>query len=89
MKLKLLPAMLFPLLLWGCTHQLETRNEVNVKPIEIKPIHITIDVNIKIDRALDDFYGDLDNEKKKPEPASAPATVPSQTPASVPAPKTP
>ena len=27
---------------------------------EIKPIHITVDVNVKIDRALDDFFGDLD-----------------------------
>jgi hypothetical protein len=27
---------------------------------EIKPIHITIDINIKVDRALDDFFGDID-----------------------------
>lgn len=37
-----------------------TRHEVEVKPVEIKPIHITIDVNVKVDRALDDFFGDLD-----------------------------
>jgi hypothetical protein len=37
-----------------------TKHEVNVKPVEIKPIHITIDINVKIDRALDDFFGDLD-----------------------------
>lgn len=37
-----------------------TRHEVNVKPVEIKPIHITIDVNVKVDRALDDFFSDLD-----------------------------
>ena len=37
-----------------------TRHEVNVKPVEIKPIHITIDVNVKVDRALDDFFGDID-----------------------------
>jgi hypothetical protein len=75
MKLKLLPAILLPALVWGCTHQIETRNDINVKPIEIKPIHITIDVNIKIDRALDDFYSDLDNEKKKSD-SPAPAAVP-------------
>lgn len=40
----------------GCTS-----HEVEVKPVEIKPIHITIDVNVKVDRALDDFFGDLDN----------------------------
>lgn len=44
----------------GCT-----RHEIEVKPVEIKPIHITIDVNVKVDRALDDFFGDLD--KVKPE----------------------
>lgn len=38
-----------------------TRHEVEVKPVEIKPIHITIDVNVKVDRALDDFFSDLDN----------------------------
>ena len=37
-----------------------TKHEVAVKPVEIKPIHITIDVNVKVDRALDDFFGDLD-----------------------------
>ena len=38
-----------------------TRHQVEVKPVEIKPIHITIDVNVKVDRALDDFFSDLDN----------------------------
>ena len=38
-----------------------TRHEVEVKPVEIKPIHITIDVNVKVDRALDDFFGDIDD----------------------------
>lgn len=37
-----------------------TKHEVQVAPVEVKPIHITIDVNIKVDRALDDFFGDLD-----------------------------
>ena len=41
--------------LYGCT-----RHEVEVKPVEIKPIHITIDVNVKIDKELEDFFGDLD-----------------------------
>lgn len=42
-----------------------TSHQVEVKPVEIKPIHITIDINIKVDRALDDFFGDLD--KAQPE----------------------
>ena len=37
-----------------------TRHEVEIKPVEIKPIHITIDINLKVDRALDDFFSDLD-----------------------------
>ena len=27
---------------------------------EIKPVHITLDINIRIEKALDDFFGDLD-----------------------------
>ncbi len=45
----------------GCTkHQVETRSQVEVAPVEIKPIHITIDVNIRVDKALDDFFSDID-----------------------------
>tara|TARA_B100000609_G_C17140090_1_gene395054 strand:+ start:398 stop:616 length:219 start_codon:yes stop_codon:yes gene_type:complete len=50
----------------GCTqHKIESKSDVNVKPIEIKPIHITIDINVKVDRALDDFFGDLDETADK------------------------
>ncbi len=42
-----------------------TRHEVNIAPVEVKPIHITIDVNVKIDRALDDFFGDIDKAAKE------------------------
>lgn len=35
---------------------------VETKPIEVKPIHITVDVNVKVDKALDDFFGDLDKK---------------------------
>ncbi len=41
----------------GCN----TRHEVAVEPMEVKPIHITIDVNIRVDRALDDFFDDIDD----------------------------
>jgi Skp family chaperone for outer membrane proteins len=44
------------MLLLGCS----TQHAVEVKPVEVKPIHITIDVNIRVDRALDDFFGDID-----------------------------
>lgn len=53
-----------PLLLSGCL-------TVKTEPIEVKPIHITLDVNVKVDRALDDFFGDLD---KKSSTINTPAT---------------
>lgn len=43
------------LILAGCntTHRVETVSE-------IKPIHITVDVNLKVDKELNNFFGDLD-----------------------------
>lgn len=35
---------------------------VKTAPIEVKPIHVTVDVNVKVDKALDDFFGDLDRK---------------------------
>ncbi len=43
------------LLLGGCLN-------VKTEPIEVKPIHITVDVNVKVEKALDDFFGDLDKK---------------------------
>ncbi|MFH0728187.1 MAG: hypothetical protein V2B19_17825 [Pseudomonadota bacterium] len=42
----------------------QTRHTVELAPVEIKPIHITIDVNVRVDRALDNFFGDIDNTGK-------------------------
>ena len=50
-------------LLFFCTGC--TKSEVDIKPVEIKPIHITIDINLKVDRALDNYFGDLDKLEKK------------------------
>lgn len=48
---------------------------------EIKPIHITMDINLKVDRALDDFFSDVDEAPVipvKPETPAAPVeTTPS------------
>ena len=44
----------------GASACIRTDNTVDVKPIEIKPVHITLDINIRIEKALDDFFGDLD-----------------------------
>jgi hypothetical protein len=55
---------IFLLLAMGCTrHVIESKSQVDLAPIELKPIHITIDVNIKVDRELDEFFGDLDEAK--------------------------
>ncbi len=46
---------------FACTqHKVKSQHKVEVAPVEIKPIHITIDVNIKVDKDLDDFFGDID-----------------------------
>lgn len=45
----------------GC----QSSHQVEVKPVEIKPIHITIDINIKVDKALDDFFDDIDAAEDK------------------------
>jgi hypothetical protein len=58
-------AILSPLF-WACT-----QHKIEVAPVEIKPIHITIDVNVKIDRALDDFFGDIDQKAKTIEPGTS------------------
>jgi hypothetical protein len=54
-RLRFSPLFLPLLLLGGCLN-------VKTEPIEVKPIHITVDVNVKVDRALDDFFGDLDKK---------------------------
>ena len=47
------------------TLQACTQHKVEVAPVEVKPIHITIDVNVKVDKALDDFFSDIDQAKEK------------------------
>jgi hypothetical protein len=59
----ILPATLIFLISYGCT-----QHKVEVAPVEVKPIHITIDVNIKVDKALDDFFGDVDDTEENIEP---------------------
>ncbi len=54
-RFSLVAFVLGPLLLGGCLN-------VKTAPIEVKPIYITVDVNVKVERALDDFFGDLDKK---------------------------
>ncbi len=57
---KIAVAFLF-LALFAC----QSKHDIKVEPVEIKPIHITIDVNVRIEKALDDFFSDIDQEEKK------------------------
>ncbi|MCC7146116.1 MAG: hypothetical protein IT443_06690 [Phycisphaeraceae bacterium] len=36
--------------LWACTPT------VKIEPIKVEPIHVTLDINLKVDRELDDFF---------------------------------
>ena len=71
--------MLLPLAGASCTqHKIDTASTVDVRPIEVKPIHITVDVNVRIDRQLDDFFA-FEEEIEKP--AGGPTTAPVAAPA--------
>ena len=43
----------------------QTHHAVEVAPVKVEPIHITIDVNVRIDRALDDFFDDIDEAEEE------------------------
>jgi len=72
-KLIILSTAWFVFLLTACT-----QHKVQVEPIktehvvEVKPMEMTINVNVnvKVDRALDDFFGDIDAAQKKTDKAS-------------------
>lgn len=55
MRFVAVAAPLMIVLLAGCL-------SVKTDPIEVKPIHITVDVNVKVDKALNDFFGDIDRK---------------------------
>jgi hypothetical protein len=47
---------------------------VHTDPIKIEPIHMTLDINLKVDRQLDDFFGDVQKQAQGA-PAPAPETA--------------
>ena len=47
------------LLLFGCTVLFGGCINVKLNPIEV---HAVVDVNVKVDKALGDFFGDLDKK---------------------------
>lgn len=60
MKQLIGPAIVTVFLLSGCrtSHQVDMTHEV-------KPIHITLDVNLRVDRELDNFFDDIDEAAAK------------------------
>ena len=61
--------------IWA-THGCEIRHDVKVEPVEIKPIHITMDINIKVDREVDAFFSEVEKKaaEKNPPVNTQPST---------------
>ena len=60
----LFPVMLATLVLAGCLNV-----HMKVEPVEVN-VHGTLDVNVKVERALDDFFGDLDQKSTTLKPSA-------------------
>ena len=56
----------------GCAH-------VKVDPIEVKPIHIVHDINIRVDRQLDEFFAFQEKAGSTTQPATTTVAAPAQT----------
>ena len=69
--------------LWNCSSRMiapalvafamacKTSHEVELKPthhtIEVKPIFLTVDVNIRVQKELEEFFDDVEKSKEKGE----------------------
>jgi hypothetical protein len=53
-------ALLLALVLGASPGCIRTNSTMELKPVEVKPIHITVDVNVRVTKELDSFFGDLD-----------------------------
>lgn len=62
-KRKIWAGLVLLLAVTGCY----TRHKIDMTH-EVKPIHITLDINLKVDRELDNFFGDIDQAAAKTEP---------------------
>jgi len=57
---------------------------LEVKPIKIEPIHVIVDVNVRVDRQLDQFFNFEDQANSTTQPASQPAPQAAPAEGSVP-----
>jgi hypothetical protein len=65
-------AVLAPLEASGCTPH------VAIEPIKVEPIHIQMDVNLKVDRELDDFFSYQKDSTSQPSTGATQTTQPTQ-----------
>ncbi len=49
-------------LILGCTLLASGCITVKIEPTKPIEVHAVLDVNVKVDKALDDFFGDLDKK---------------------------
>lgn len=64
-KFMFFPFLCFLLIFSGC---LKMKHDIT-----IQPIHVTVDITVKIDQALNDFFGDIDKasaSQKREKPAT-------------------
>ena len=54
--------------LWAA-HGCAVKHDVKVEPVEIKPIHITMDINVKVDREVDAFFNEVEKKAAEKTPA--------------------
>jgi hypothetical protein len=57
-------AVAFAAMLAGCSHT------ITVEPIEVKPIHMTMDINLKVQRELEKFFDFEDEVQGEDSPAT-------------------
>ena len=56
----------------GCALLVSGCITVKIEPTKPIEVHATVDVNVKVDRALDDFFGDLDAKSATIQPSEKP-----------------
>jgi hypothetical protein len=65
-------AVLAPFAALGCTPH------VAIDPIKVEPIHITMDVNLKVDHELDEFFSYQKDSTTQPATGATTTTQPTQ-----------
>jgi hypothetical protein len=62
----------------GC----QTKHTIAVEPIKVEPIYLTVDVNVRLDRELEEAFGyqeRIESEMSSTSPSSVPSASSSTT----------